>query len=348
MIGHLAYAIGAPCPTLVLDARHLPRDTAAMLDALTRARRWLDAAGGGHVLKIALVEPSGHPMFDLDYRFIQALPEGPDRFDLRGSCGHSILSSIAAAARSGMVPRLAPGVRNRVNVLNNGDHVVCEVDEVNRDLTSFTVHFLHTPPKPVADLLLTGEPATGLTVAGERVTVSLVSAGNPYVFVSAADLGVTTTADLFADDPARFDRLLAIRAAAVKHLGWAADSVFPKIAMTMPAGDGRVAVRAISVPSWHPTLALTGAACLGAATGIAGTIPWRAARHAGAADGLVEIQTAAGRTAVTAATVVRDEEAALAWISVGHKQVSFHGSFFVEPLAHFQFKEIGECLSLSA
>jgi hypothetical protein len=348
MIGHLAYATGAPCPTLVLDARHLPRDTTAMLDALTRARRWLDAAGGGHVLKIALVEPSSHPLFDLDYRFIQALPEGPDRFDLRGSCGHSILSSIAAAARSGMVARLAPGVRNRVNVLNNGDHVVCEVDEVRRDLVGFTVHFLHTPPKPVTELLLTGEPVTWLTVAGERVPVSLVSAGNPYVFVAAADLGVSTSDALFADDPALFDRLLAIRAAAVKHLGWAADSVFPKIAMTMPAGDGRVAVRAISVPSWHPTLALTGAACLGAATGIAGTIPWRAARDAGAADGLVEIQTAAGRTAVTAATVVRDERAELAWISVSHKQVSFHGSFFVEPLAHFQFKEIGECLSLSA
>jgi hypothetical protein len=41
-------------------------------------------------------------------------------------------------------------------------------------------------------------------------------------------------------------------------------------------------------------------------------------------------------------------ERELAWISIGHKQVRFHGSFLLEPLAHFQFREVGECLSLSA
>lgn len=348
MIGHLAYANGSPCPTLVLDARYLPRETAPLLDALADARRWLNSAGGGHVLKIALVEPSRHPLFDLDYRFIQALPDAPNRFDLRGSCGHSILSSIVAAGRSGLVPRLGPGVRNRINVLNNGDHLVCEVDEVNRDQVGFTVHFLHTPPKPISELLLTGEPRTVLDVDGAPLTVSLVSAGNPYVFVAAASIGVSTTDELFADDPELFNRLSRIRAAAAAHLDWPADSVFPKIAVTMPAESGRVAVRAVSVPGWHPTLALTGAACLGAATGIAGTIPWLSAREAGCTDGLIEIETAGGRTTVTAATVARDGERELAWISVGHKLVTFHGSFFLEPLAHFQFKEIGECLSMSA
>jgi 2-methylaconitate cis-trans-isomerase PrpF len=347
VIGHLAYATGSPCPTLVLDARYLPRERQPLLEALTEARRWLDAAGGGHVLKIALVEPSAHPLFDLDYRFIQALPDGPDRFDLRGSCGHSILSSIVSAAESGMLSRLGPGVRNRINVLNNGDHLVCEVDEVNRGQVWFTVHFLHTPPRPISELLLTGEPSTTLEVDGRPLTVSLVSAGNPYVFVAASSIGVSTSDELFADDPELFGRLLRIRAAAAARLGWPADSVFPKIAVTMPI-DGRVAVRAVSVPSWHPTLALTGAACLGAATGIAGSIPWQTARDAGCADGRVDIQTAGGRTAVTAATVVRDGSTELAWISVGHKQVTFHGSFFVQPLAHFQFKEIGECLPLSA
>src|SRR5690242_13370945 len=106
MIGHIAYAAGSPCPTLVLDARYLPRDDEPMLAALAEARRVLAAAGGGHVLKIALIEPSSHPLFDLDYRFVQALPDGLDRFDLLGSCGHSILSSITAAAHVGMVPRL--------------------------------------------------------------------------------------------------------------------------------------------------------------------------------------------------------------------------------------------------
>jgi 2-methylaconitate cis-trans-isomerase PrpF len=348
MIGHLAYAHGSPSPTLALDARHLPRERERLLDALTDARRWLDKVGGGHVLKIALIEPSEHPLFDLDYRFIQALPGDPGRFDLRGSCGHSILSSIVSAAQSGMLPRLGPGVRNRVNVLNNGDHLVCEVDEVNREVVRFTVHFLHTPPRPVSALLLTGEPRTVLDVDGVPVPVSLVWAGNPYVFVSASSVGVSTVEELFTGEATLFDRLLRIRGASAAALGWPADSVFPKIAVVMPAEAGRVAVRAVSVPGWHPTLALTGAACLGAATGIAGTIPWLAAREAGCVDGAVDIDTPGGPTAVRAATRIQGEDRELAWISVGHKRVTFHGSFFLEPLAHFQFKEIGECLSLSA
>ena len=34
MIGHLAYATGSPCPTLVLDAGRLPPDEDAMLGAI--------------------------------------------------------------------------------------------------------------------------------------------------------------------------------------------------------------------------------------------------------------------------------------------------------------------------
>lgn len=348
MIGHIAYAEGSPCPTLVLDARYLPRDQDSLLAALTETRRWLADAGGAHVLKIALVEPSPHPLFDLDYRFVQALPSGLDRFDLLGSCGHSILSSITAAASTGLVSRLGPGVRNRVNVLNNGDHLVCEVDEVNRDQVEFTVHFVRNPPTPVGQLLLAGEPTTVLTVEGRRVAVSLVSAGNPYVFVDAAGAGVSTRDELFADDPVLMDRLLRIRAAASAYLGWPPESVFPKIAVITPDEPGSLAARAISVPSWHPTLALTGAACLGAATGIEGTVPWLAARDAGCEEGRVGITTPGGSGAVTAATIVRDGTRELAWISVGQKVVTFHGSFLIEPLAHFQLKEIGECLSLSA
>jgi len=187
-----------------------------------------------------------------------------------------------------------------------------------------------------------------LDVDGREVTVSMVSAGNPYVFVDGAEVGAATRDTLFADDPALMDRLLRVRAAAAERLGWPGESVFPKIAVVLPDDAGRLAARAISVPSWHPTLALTGAACLGAATAIEGTVPWRAARAVGSADGRVAIATPGGDTSVTAATVLRDGVRELAWISVSHKVVTFHGSFFIEPLARFQLKEIGQCLSLSA
>jgi 2-methylaconitate cis-trans-isomerase PrpF len=113
--------------------------------------------------------------------------------------------------------------------------------------------------------------------------------------------------------------------------------------------NGRVAVRAISVPSWHPTLALTGAACLGTAASIAGTVPWLAVKQAGITPGgLIDIVTPGGSTSVRATTHISDGVHSIAWLSISHTQVSFNGSFFIEPLAHFQFKEVGECLSPSA
>ncbi|ONI86900.1 hypothetical protein ALI144C_09580 [Actinosynnema sp. ALI-1.44] len=347
MIGHLAYAEGSPCPTLVLDADHMPQDEENLLAALTDVRRWLEDAGGGHVLKIALVRPSDNPMFDLDYRFVQALPDGPGRFDLRGSCGHSILSSILAASASGMLPRLSPGVRVGVHVRNNDDHVVCEIDEVHRDNARFSVHFVHQPTMPFRELLLTGQPVTTLDVHGDEVPVSLVSAGNPYVFVAAETVGVTTKEDLFADDPDLYARLVDIRATAAARLGWSARGAFPKIAVTLPLGQGRIAVRAISVPSWHPTLALTGAACLGAATGITGTIPWQVTGRDPFSSGPVRIDTPGGSSSVAAATRVVDGRRELGWITVGNRRATLYGSFLLQPLADLQVKELSECLSIS-
>ncbi|OKK14265.1 hypothetical protein AMK16_30930 [Streptomyces sp. CB00455] len=352
MIGHLAYAAGSPCPTFVLDAARLPREEEALLLHLAEARRYLASAGGAHVLKIALVEPSAHPMFDLDYRFVQALPSAPDRFDLRGSCGHSILSAVVAAARSGMLPRLVPGVRIRVNVLNNGDGVVCEVDRVERDEVRFTVTFVQPRPVPFDQLLPTGLPRTLLDVDGQRHEVSLVASANTYAFIDARDLAIPDTAALFAAGGELLGRLERIRGAAADLLGWRRDGAFPKIAAILPGEDGGISARAVTVPGWHPTIALTGAVCLGTAVRVPHTVPWRIARERGAADGLVDIVTPGGRTAVTAVTSLPGEGAgsqdgALLWASVAHKRVTFQGSFVLTPLSHLQFEEVAQCLALS-
>jgi 2-methylaconitate cis-trans-isomerase PrpF len=348
MMGYLAYAAGAPCPTLVLDAGKLPAEASQTLGCLTEARRYLATVGASHVLKIALVRPSEHPMFDLEYRFVQALPQGPDQFDLRGSCGHSILSATVAAERMRMLPGLTAGSRVRILVRNNGDTVVCEVDSVGPDQAEFTVHFVQPTAVPVSRLLLTGEPMTELLADGERYEVSLVSSGNAYAFIDARRLGVADRAALFAAGDALFARMAGIRMAAAERLGWPASGAFPKIAALLPDSAGRVAVRAISVPSWHPTIALTGAACLGAAMRVPHTIPWRITSEAGSPASIVDIATPGGNTAVTAATSEDAEELALAWTSVGQKRVRFHGSLSVEPLARPQREEVGQCLALPA
>ena len=355
MIGQLTYAEGAPCPTLVLDARDLPREQHALLGALSAIRRWLSDGDHAQVLKIALIEPSASPASDLDYRFIQAWPDDPDRFDLRGSCGHSILGAVLASPEFGMRPALAAGQRTRVNVTNNGDRVICQVDHAADGVAVFEIRFRFAPPKPAADLLLTRQPRTELDVDGERVAVSLVSAGNPYVFVAGASVGAPTADALFGGGQELLDRLVRIRAAAAVMLGWPLTGAFPKAAAVIGT-EHAVAVRAVSVPGWHPTLALTGSVCLAAATRIAQTIPWLAARPSsgsrpdpgGGRSHGTYLLTPKGRWPVSITTAMLRERPRIAEVTVGQRQVSGRGSLRIDLPALLPRSEVPGWLPRSA
>ncbi|WP_063838341.1 PrpF domain-containing protein [Saccharothrix sp. ST-888] len=331
MIAHTAQAVGAPCPTLVLDADLLPAEEPALRPVLTRIREWLQATGSGGVLKFALIAVSAHPLFDLDFRFVQCLPGGADRFDFAANCGHSVLAAVVVAEQQGLLPRLAPGGRVRVRVLNNGDLVVCELAEARSRSRDFTVHFVQSPSVPVADLLLTGRPADLLAVgrpgtAGAAQEVSLVSLGNPYVFLDACSLGILTERQLFEAGDEVFAQLAAVRAAAARRLGRPVDGALPKIAVVGGFRPGRLHVRSLAVPSWHPTLAVTGAICLAAATAIPGTVPQRVAVRTDATGPQVEVETPGGRTTVTAAVRPSPGGDLLEWVSVGHKVAHPTGS----------------------
>lgn len=323
----LAKAHGAPCPTAVLDGRDFPQSDPQLLHALADLRAELAGQGAADVLKNAIVRPSRHPLFDLDYRFVQSLPQSHDSFDLRGSCGHSILAAVEAAARTGMIQPLVPGCRVRVNVLNNGDNVVCETEETSDGGTRFTAHFLCSPPLEPLDLLMTGEQVTHVPFDGRSVPVSLVSMGNPYAFVDASHFDVEGPDALFGDAPGLFDALTRLRIAVCESRGWDTFGAFPKIAALLPKEGGGLFVRAVSVPSWHPTVALTGAICLGAAAGIAGTVPWSLSGQATQdPDALLQVRTPGGCVRVAAhSTYGLDGQRRLAWVSVAEKQVEYRG-----------------------
>lgn len=335
MLGDITYTEGSPCPTLVLDARLLPAEGPDLVAALAEARNWLWENGGTHILKIALIKPSDHPMFDLDYRFVQALPAGSDRFDLRASCGHSILGAVLVADRQGWLSSLTPGMRVRVNVLNTHDQVVCELDEVDRWSAGFTVHFMPDSTVRLKDMLLAGGPSQTLPHNGGGVEVSLVSGGNPYAFVDAGQLGVREQGDLLTAGTELFAELEEIRRTAAVELGWSPDGVFPKIAAVGAFRPGRLAVRAISVPSWHPTLALTGLASLAAAAAIPGTIPYRLARQVGCPCAELTVDTAGSTEAATAAVTGAPGDERLAWVSVPEKVARYRGRVFIDPLRRF-------------
>jgi 2-methylaconitate cis-trans-isomerase PrpF len=331
MIAYLAEAFGAPCPTLVVDAGALPTQEAPLREALTGLREWLTGMGAAHVLKLALVAASTDPAFDLDYRFVQCLDGGLDEFDFHGSCGHSLLPAVLFGVRTGILEPLRPGRRVRVRVLNNGDVVECGVQALELGCVRFNVSFQPDPSPALTDLLLTGHLLDRVDTPAGSWDVSIVSFGNAYVVVDAADLGLRSAADLFEAGRDVLVVLAQIRAAAAARLGWPADGVFPKVAAVIPDRPGRFLARAISVPSWHPSLALTGVACLAAATQLAGSIP---ARCAAIAPGRREIliRTPGGTSRATIRTGSPGSERRVLGVDVADQRVRLVSGPLTAPL----------------
>ncbi|MFI8836172.1 PrpF domain-containing protein [Streptomyces afghaniensis] len=261
MIGDVVQAEGAPGPTLVLHRDRLPAGALASCAELTVVRRWLERTGRGHIRKLALIGTSADPSYDLDYRFVQCLPDG---FDFRTGCGHSLLAAVVGTGRPGAV---------RVRAVTTGDTVVC----VPEPHGAYTVRLDRVTA--TADLLPTGRPADRL----RGLTVSIVRYGNPYVFVDARDLGLDSAQALFTAGPAVLGRLIAVRAAAARLLGLPPQGALPKVAAVGSYRPGRLSVRAVTVPGWHPALALTGSVCLAAGTTVPGTLPSRLAHDGNAA-----------------------------------------------------------------
>jgi 2-methylaconitate cis-trans-isomerase PrpF len=328
MIGHLCYTAGKSDPTLVLDRRALPTDRRELISTLLVARDWLADHHGADITTVAMIEPSADPNADLDHQFAQYLPGTPPRFALRGSCGHSILSSVAVACRLAWLPHLtAAASRLRVNVLNTGDRVECEVDGASRTPT-FAVEFAYQPPRRLRDLLPTGMPHGEL----DGVSVSLVSVGNPYVFVDAADLGLCDQETLFAADPAVRQRLTGIRRAAARRLGRPEGDAFPKVAAVGQYQYRRLSVLPLPAPDRNTPLPPADAVTVAAAAVIDGTVPHRLAQRGWSRLDELVIDTPGGTTVVRLTVSGTTADDTIARAGVRRRTVRYDGPVFLEPL----------------
>ncbi|MFI5911835.1 PrpF domain-containing protein [Dactylosporangium sp. NPDC051541] len=322
MITGIAHAIGAAGPTAVLDLATLPKHGPGLAAALAEVRARLSAAGLGNVSKIALVQPAAGPDADLELRFVQALPDGLNRFEFGGAGGHSVLAAVTVAARAGWIAPLDPIRPVRVRTLDNGGLVVCTARAAGPSLWRFDAEFVNHPPRSLDSLLTTGRPVDTVGHAGAAYQVSIVSMGRPYVFVAARALGLDHPASLFAADERVRLHLEGIRRSAAAFAGRPADGAAPKVAAVGVAEDGRLFLRASAVAGWHPTLPLTGAGCLAAAVTIPGTIPHALAargRHSGSQAPL-DVDTPGGRAAV-ATFMAPHRPDALQSVSIGGTEV---------------------------
>ncbi|BAU85099.1 hypothetical protein SLA_4211 [Streptomyces laurentii] len=258
VLAYVVRADDAPGPTLVLPLDHLPPGALALTGELTELRRALADTPYRDLNKIAVYGRSARPGVDLDYRFVQAMPDG--RFDFRTGCGHSLLACVVAdGGRPGPVTVRAVTTGETIRCLPQDafpqSHVPQDASPQDARGAAYTLDFLRPPTAP--GTLPTGRPVDVI----DGVPVSVVRYGNPYVFVDARHLP--------AADP--MGRMLRLRSHTARMLGYPPHSPLPKIAAFARTPSG-LAVRALTVGGWHPRLALTGAAALAAAGALDGTV----------------------------------------------------------------------------
>ncbi|MBK5432176.1 hypothetical protein EJ131_31780 [Bacillus mycoides] len=320
MLTYIAKAEGSVSPTVVIDGAGLGEQPLDIIPELHKIKDDLSVNNESQITKYAVIKPSNHPMYDIDYLFFQLIPGNPCRFDYAGSCGHSILAAINVAIKWGWIPTVSPGLRVRVNIKNVGDSLVCEIDQISRTAIGCTAHFIEKPGTKLGTLLPTGQTKNIVKTPLGNFECSIVSAGNPYVFVSCLELGIESEEQLFNAGNDVFTKLQEIRYAASNLLGWDPESVFPKIAVLGRFRPDTVSVRAISVPKWHPTMALTGVACLGVSASMKGTVAYDIASQCFMNNNL-KIQTSGGTTAVSSATTGNEMDDYLLYNSISNKKV---------------------------
>lgn len=297
----------------------------------------MDGMGGAtsSTSKVVVIGPSSQPECDVDYWF-GAVPINGDQIDWSGNCGNlssavgpfALFHGMVAHAPTDGVATVRIWQANTRTVIHAQVPVAAgqpvEVGDYRMDGVAFPgaeqqLDFLD--PAGGAALLPTGRVVDELRIPGAApVAATLLNAGNPTVFVRAADLGLQATelpAAVDADG-ALMQRLEALRAAGAVAMGLAASPEWatsqrpatPKIAFVAPPQDyvtskgdvlpGEqidICARILSMGKTHHAFTGTGAIATAVAAVLPGSIVAEMARSGpdgrilriGHASGVIEV-----------------------------------------------------------
>ena len=273
--------------------------------------RQINGLGGADSLtsKVAIIGPSRRPDADVDYTFGQVSITSPF-IDYSGNCGNISSGVGPFAIDEGLVKVVEPITRVRIFNTHTQKVIVAEVPvvggraAVEGDCTiagvpgsgaRIMLNFLDSGGAVTGKVLPTGNVRDAISVAGyDSLTVSIVDAATPCVFVKAGDLGIkgaVLPAKINAD-PALLRTLEDIRGAAAEMIGLVKDRreaterspAVPKMIFVSGAADRRdreenlkdreisLTARAMSMQKAHKAYPVTGSICTAVAASIAGTI----------------------------------------------------------------------------
>ncbi len=305
--------------------------------------RQVDGLGGAvsTTSKVVIVGPPSVSDADVDYTFGQVSVTEP-LVDYGGTCGNLTAAVGPFAMEEGLVRGTDPVTTVRIWQTNTRKRIHAHVPtraslpEVEGDYqidgvpgtgARIALDFLDPGGAVTGRLLPTGQASEVLEVPGVgRVTVSLVDAVNPVVFVRPQDVGLRGTEGPELDsDPALLDRLERVRAHAAVRMGIArtpeeatrSSPGIPKLAFVSPPAPYRstrgsqvtpeqvdLVGRMLSMGKLHRAYALSGAACTAVAAQVEGTVVHEAVRQL-PQDGRVRIGHPAGVLEVAASVAWR-------------------------------------------
>ncbi|PRQ03361.1 4-oxalomesaconate tautomerase [Enhygromyxa salina] len=276
----------------------------------------IDGIGGGSAVttKVVMLSPSTRDDADIDYFFAQVAVEEP-LVDYKPTCGNMLSGVANAAVELGLCVAQDPHTRVRIHAVNTGAlvHAVIQtpggvpdyegqtaIDGVPGTAASVSLTFMHAMSSVSGALLPTGSARD--TIDG--IEISCIDAAVPMAIARASDFGLTGYESCEALDANRefFARMEPIRVAAGERmgLGEVSSSVTPKFALLAPARrGGAVAVRYFMPWTCHPSMAVTGSACLAACLFTPGTVAEGLATLPAKAPAVVGIEHPSGQIDLT-------------------------------------------------
>jgi len=278
-----------------------------------------DGMGGAtsSTSKCVIISKSSQPGHDVDYLYGQVSIDTAF-VDWSGNCGNLSTAVGPFAVANGFIDKARlpkDGVFEvRIWQANIGKTIVCHVPIANGEVQESGDFELDGVTFPAAEIVLefidpadegegegggamfpTGNLTDTLDVPGVgKLTVTMINAGIPTVFVNASDIGYTGTElqDAINGDPKALAMFETIRAHGAVRMGLIKDVAdaakrqhTPKVAFVAPPADystssgKRVAaadidlhVRALSMGKLHHAMMGTAAVAIGTAAAIPGTL----------------------------------------------------------------------------
>ncbi|MFH0845675.1 MAG: PrpF domain-containing protein [Pseudomonadota bacterium] len=312
------YMRGGTSKAVFFHENHLPKDPEARDRVIMAAygspdpnRRQIDGMGGAvsTTSKVAIISPSKDPAYDVNYHFGQVSIDKP-KIGYQGNCGNISSAVGPFAIDEGLVRAEDPITTVRIYQKNTKKLIIAEVpvcnglyneegdfaiDGVPGSGGKIILHFVKPGGAVTGKLLPTGHETDDVEVPGlGKMTLSIVDAANPVVFVRARDLGLKGPEIYEIDESTEIRRKIeSIRAMGAVLLGLAStpeqaseiSQDVPKLAFVsevqeyrsvtgriIKKGDIDMVARIMSMGTLHKAYAVTGAICTTGAAKIEGTI----------------------------------------------------------------------------